>query len=197
MNDFVKSIGDIIEIPVTKEMRDFAQQHAHKGSMNRHSLLQGTQNVEGLLAELAVHKYLPMLIHDPGHEYDFTFPYKTGVLTIDVKNKFDVKRYGTRPNMDWDCTIFGYETNKKCDIYLFTSTNGDNTKVWLKGYIAKKRFVIAENLYRAGRTRSTTQGSVTYKKDNYVVQVRELYPVEFLKRRLTAVSVIAAPAPQI
>ena len=187
MANFVSKSADIVEIPITKEMRDFAQANAHKGSMNKHSLLQGAQNVEGLLAELAVHRYLPMLSHDPGNEYDFTFPYNTGTFTIDVKNKFDVKRYGTRPNMDWDCTIFGYEVKKKCDIYLFTSTNGDNTKVWLKGYIAKKRFVLPENFYKAGSTRTTTQGSVNYKRDNYVVQVKELYPVEFLKKRLSAV----------
>jgi hypothetical protein len=188
MSNLVARRTDVIEIPVTPEMLKFAQENSHKGTMNRHSLLEGAQNVEGLLAELAVLKYLPMLTHKPTDEYDFTFPLKEGLLTIDVKNKFDVKRYGGIPGLDWDCTIFGYEAKKKCHLYLFTSTNGDNSKVFLKGYIGKKAFVCEERLYRAGATRTTTQGSVTYKKDNYVIQVKEMIRVDVLKARLIEIA---------
>jgi hypothetical protein len=113
---------------------------------------------------------------------------KSGTLTIDVKNKFDVKRFGTKPGLDWDCTIFGYEATKQCNMYLFTSTDEKNTKVWIKGWVLKSNFVTAQRFYGAGQERRTTQGSVVYRKDNYVIQVKELNKIEFLKNRLTEIT---------
>lgn len=188
MANLVVHSSQIIEVTVTPEMLKLAQDTAHKGTMNHRSMLEGARNVEGLLGELAVHKYLPMLTHCPGNDYDFTITLKSGTLTIDVKNKFDVKRFGSKPGLDWDCTIFGYEAKKSCHLYLFTSTDEKNTKVWLKGYMTKTELVSPKRFYGVGAFRSTTQGSVTYKKDNYVTQVKELNKVEFLKSRLLEIT---------
>lgn len=188
MSNLVSIRPHIIEVSVTPDMFKKAQEEAHRGSMNGRSMLGGSRNVEGLLGELAVHSYLPMLTHEPTDHYDFTARLKSGTLTVDVKNKFDVKREGFKPGLDWDCTIFGYEANKNCHLYLFTSTNGDNTKVWLKGYIMKKRLVTSESFYAAGSFRKTTQGSVRYREDNYVVQVKDLSQVGFLKNRLIEIT---------
>ena len=187
MSNLVFRKADIIEIPITPEMLQFAQENAHKGSMNQYSMLDGERNIEGLLGELAVHKYLPMLTYEPTKHHDFTFALKSGTLTIDAKNKFDVKTYVT-PNLDWDCSIFGYEGGKKCHMYIFTSTDKNNTKVWIKGYVMKTLLVAPEKFYAAGSFRRTTQGSVQYKKDNYVVQVKELNRMDFLKNRLEEIT---------
>jgi hypothetical protein len=58
MANLVVHPSQVIEVIVTPEMLKLAQETAHKGTMNRQSMLEGSRNVEGLLGELAVHKYL-------------------------------------------------------------------------------------------------------------------------------------------
>lgn len=179
--NIVKAYSDVIELNVPKEMLDYAKANAHKGSMNEYSELKGERNVDGLLAELMVHKFLPKLLHKPTTFYDLITPPGFKEVTIDVKNKYDVKRYGDRPRLDWECTIYGYEAKKVCDIYLFTSTNEFNTKIWLKGFITKNQLVTSENFYPAGSTMTTSQGTVRYRKDNYVTSVNKLGTIQSLK----------------
>ena|ERR1700722_11284461 len=187
MSTLVSHPNDVIELDIPNEVLRHATLNAHKGSMNQYSQLGGERNVDGLLAELMVHRYLPKMLHQPTSFYDLITPPGYRPLTIDVKNKFDVKRQGGKPDLDWDCTIYGYEAGKACDLYLFTSTNSTNTKIWLKGFIDKKGLVNEQNLYRAGSTRRTTQGSVTYRKDNYVLQVKQLGTMAYLKSSIAVI----------
>lgn len=185
MSCLITKKAEIITLDIPANILKRAQEESHKGSMNNHSLLKGERNVAALAAELMVKEYFPILMHNPTKNYDLTHQFDVGTLTIDVKNKFDVKRINRTPELDWDCTIFGYEAEKSCHLYLFTSTNEDNTKIWFKGFISKLDLVSDKNLYEAGSFRTTTQGSIKYKRDNYVIQVKDLSPISLLSNILS------------
>lgn len=172
---FVQNERDIVEIAVTPEMLKIAEEKAAKmGILNRHSMMKGERNVEGILGELAALSYLPQAIATDTHDNDLAI----GTLTIDVKTK----RLTMKPRLYYDCTVYGYNPNQNCNLYLFAGVNPEHTKVWLSGFLLKPHFYNKAEFCAAGSTRPLGGGKLlTYKEDNYVVQVKQLNRVEMLK----------------
>ena len=173
MTQFVASLQDIVQIPVTPAMIDYANAFAHHGDMNRHSMMHGERNIEGVLGELGAYKYLPMLNYEPTTFHDLNL----GDLTIDVKNKH-MKNPSASIQLNHRCTIYGYESEKKCRIYLFTSTNHNHSIVYLKGYMLKQDLVTRDNFIPAG---TAEPGVGVYRQDNYATTVRQLGKMTHLK----------------
>ena len=127
MNNFlVLKDSDIVEIPVTKEMLALAKEKAKKmGCLNSHSMMKGERNVEGVLGELAVLAFLPQATYVDNYDYDL----RIGKITIDVKTK----RLNRKPQLYYDCSIYGYNPNQDCHLYLFAGVKADHSVVWLSG----------------------------------------------------------------
>jgi hypothetical protein len=134
MTDFlVLKETDIINVPVTPEMLKQTEEKARKmGCLNKHSMMKGERNVEGVLGELAALVYLPFATPTDNYDNDL----RIGKLTIDVKTK----RLTNRPRLQYDCSIYGYNPNQDCHLYLFAGVNPEHTMVWLSGFLAKHIF---------------------------------------------------------
>jgi hypothetical protein len=171
----VLSERDIVEIPITREMRAFAEEKAEKmGVLNKHSMMKGERNVEGILGELAALKFLPKAEATDTHDNDL----KIGQVTIDVKTK----RLTNKPRLYYDCTVYGYNPHQNCHVYLFAGVKSDYSVVWLSGFISKKEFYEKSEFCPAGSQRPLGGGKMlTYKEDNYVIQVNKLKNMKFLK----------------
>ena len=176
MNDFLVSKStDIAEVPVTPEMLKRAEEKARKmGCLNSHSMMKGARNIEGVLGELAALAFLPKATITDNYDNDL----RIGKLTIDVKTK----RLTNCPRLEYDCSIYGYNPNQNCHIYLFAGVNPEHTKVWLSGFLAKHIFYKKAQYYPAGSQRPLGFGkTLTYKEDNYVVQVKHLNRIQILQ----------------
>lgn len=173
-NFLVVGEDEIVEIPVTPEMLAFAKEKAAKmGVLNRHSMMKGERNVEGILGELAVLAYLPQAVATDTHDNDLTI----GPMTIDVKTK----RLTNRPRLSYDCTVYGYNPNQNCHLYVFAGVKADHSVVWLSGFLAKHIFYQKAQFCPAGTERPLGNGkTLTYREDNYVVQVNQLNKIKIL-----------------
>lgn len=177
LSEFVISRdSQIIEIAVTKEMLDAAKtKAAQMGVLNQHSMMKGERNVEGVLGELAALKFLTNAEATDTYDHDI----KIGPVLIDVKTK----RLTNKPRLYYDCTVYGYNPNQNCHVYLFAGVKNDHSVVWLCGFISKKDFYEKAEFCPAGSERPLGGGkTLTYKEDNYVVQVNKLSYMDALRR---------------
>lgn len=160
--------SDIIEVKVTPEMLKKAQEKAAQmGCLNKHSMMKGERNVAGVLGELAALAILPRATYVDNYDHDL----RIGKLTIDVKTK----QLASKPRLSYDCSIYGYNPNQDCHIYLFAGVKTDHSVVWFSGFLAKHIFYQKAEFCAAGSQRPLGGGRMlTYKEDNYVVQVRQL-----------------------
>ena len=173
-NFLVLKDSDIVTVPVTKEMLAHANEKAERmGCLNRHSMMKGARNVEGILGELAALAYLTKAVPTDTHDHDMIL----GKYTIDVKTK----RLNNKPRLSFDCTVYGYNPNQNCDMYLFAGVAADHSVVWLSGFLVKHIFYKKAQFCPAGSTRPLGGGKLlTYREDNYVVQVNQLNRVKIL-----------------
>lgn len=177
LNEFlVKNESQIIEVKVTPEMLKQAEEKAAKmGILNSHSMMRGERNVEGILGELAALKFLPQAEATDNFDNDF----RIGDITFDVKTK----RLTNKPRLYFDCTVYGYNPHQNCHLYLFAGVKADLSVVWLSGFISKKDFYQNAEFCPKGTQRPLGNDKMlTYKEDNYVVQVKQLSAVEVLNR---------------
>lgn len=174
-NFLVLKDTDIVTIPVTKEMLAQAEAKAKQmGCLNKHSMMKGERNVEGVLGELAALAFLPQATPTDTYDNDL----RIGKLTIDVKTK----RLTNRPNLGYDCSIYGYNPNQNCHLYLFAGVKPDFGVVWLSGFLEKGTFYKKATYFPAGSHRPLGGGrTLEYKKDNYVVQINQLNRIQILK----------------
>lgn len=165
--------SQIIEIPVTPEMLKFAKEKAKEmGVLNKHSMMKGERNVDGILGELAALSYLSKAKATDTFDHDLSIQTHLGLLTIDVKTK----RLAQKPRLYYDCTVYGYNPNQKCHLYLFTGVKSDHSVVWICGYLPKYVFYEERAEFcPAGSQRPLGGGKMlTYKEDNYVVRVNQI-----------------------
>lgn len=175
MNQFmVLKDSDILEVRVTPEMLEQAKEKARKlGCLNKHSMMKGERNIAGVLGELGALVILPQAIYVDNYDHDL----KIGKLTIDVKTK----QLTSKPRLSYDCSIYGYNPNQDCHLYLFAGVKTDHSVVWFSGFLAKHIFYQKAEFCPAGSQRPLGGGRMlTYKEDNYVTQVRHLNRTEIL-----------------
>jgi len=165
----------IVEIKVTEEMLQKAHGKAEQmGCLNKHSMMKGSRNVEGVLGELAALSYLANAVPTDNYDNDL----RIGKVTIDVKTK----RLTMRPRLYYDCTVYGYNPNQNCHVYLFAGVKDDHSVVWLSGWLPKPEFYeIAEFCPKGSQRPLGNNKMLTYKEDNYVIQVKDLNQVVILQ----------------
>jgi hypothetical protein len=171
----IKKESEIVTIPVTKEMLILAKEKADEMGCLKHSMMKGERNVEGILGELGALKFLTNAVGTASYQHDL----KIGQITIEVKTK----RLTNKPRLDYDCTVYSYNTEQDCHIYLFAGVNPEHTLVWLNGFISKDNFYKKAEFLPAGSERPLSNGkTLIYKRDNYVVKVNQLNKIDILKK---------------
>jgi len=164
----IKLVGRImIEIETTEDHRTAAKEQAkrmnHAGSMMR-----GTRDAHAALAEIVACEYVGgEMVRDYNHDFKTWWG-----LKVDVKSKvlsFEPKDY-------YDVSIFAYTEQQGCDFLLFTATPKDGSKVWICGGYGKQAFLRDATLKKAGEM--VGSNGLTYKRDNYVMQIKDIGQAE-------------------
>ena len=168
----------MIEVPISNEMLIEARRKAQQMGELKGSMMKGDRNLTAFLGELAAQKVIGGKT-DNTYDYDISMP---SGKTVDVKTK-KVKYI---PKDYYDCTIFGDKAsvNQACDYLLFTQVLTDLSSVYVLGGYNKKKFLQDAQFKKKGSVVGTN--NLTYKRDNYVMQIKDLLPMESLTEELAA-----------
>jgi len=164
----------MIEVPVTDFMLEEAKKKAADMGQLKGSMMQGERNLTAFLGEIAAQKVIGGKFHNT---YDYDIMMESG-KTVDVKTK----RVKYKPKDYYDCTIFGYNATQDCDYLLFTQVLSDLGTVYVLGGYNKRRFLEDSTYIKAGSVVGTN--NLTYKKDNYVMEIKDLLPMDKFKEEI-------------
>jgi|TARA_R100001463_G_scaffold48610_3_gene97890 hypothetical protein len=164
----------MIEVPITDSMLIEARKKAADMGELKGSMMKGDRNLIAFLGEIAAQKVIGGEFHNT---YDYDIMMESG-KTVDVKTK--KVRYV--PKDYYDCTIFGYNAKQDCDYLLFTQVLSDLGTVFVLGGYNKKRFLEDSTFVEAGSVVGTN--NLTYKKDNYVMEIKDLLPMDKFKEEI-------------
>ncbi len=142
------------------------------GDLGFNSIQHGQGNLYGFIGEIVTNNYLKGKIENT-YDYDIVFDkYK-----IDVKTKC----CGSIPKTEYECSIAAYNTEQKCDLYVFTRVSKDLNKCWILGYISKNEFFDKARFCKKGNVDKKSDLSWKFKADCYNMEIRELGDIEKLK----------------
>jgi len=164
----------MIEVPVTDTMLEEAKKKAAEMGELKGSMMKGDRNLVAFLGEIAAQKVIGGEFHNT---YDYDIMMDSG-KTVDVKTK----RVKYKPKDYYDCTIFGYNATQDCDYLLFTQVLSDLGTVYVLGGYNKRRFLEDSTYIKAGSVVGTN--NLTYKKDNYVMEIKDLLPMDKFKEEI-------------
>jgi len=118
----------IIPIAITSEMLQRARTKADALGELRNSITQGAGNLAGFLGEEAMRAFL-------GEEATFANTKNYDILFRGKKIDVKTKRRKAAPLDDYDCSVAAYNTQQKCDIYVFASTTYDCKMAYICGWM--------------------------------------------------------------
>lgn len=121
------------------------------------------------LSDLMVRKTLGgKIVSDQSYDYDWISP--KGSL-VEIKSK----QRNIEPQPWHHCSVKAYNTNQKCDYYLFTSVFGDFTRGWILGYIKKKDFFEHAQFFKGGEFDPDPRGDrYKFPSDCYNIRIDQL-----------------------
>jgi hypothetical protein len=168
----------MIEVPISDSMLIEARRKANEMGELKGSMMKGDRNLTAFLGELAAQKIIGGKT-DNTYDYDISMP---SGKTVDVKTK----KVKFVPKDYYDCTIFGDKAsiNQACDYLLFTQVLTDLSVVYVLGGYNKKKFLTDATFKKKGSVVGTNK--LTYKRDNYVMQIKDLLPIKSLSKELAA-----------
>ena len=123
----------MIEVQITEEMIENAEEKAREMGKLRNSILRGEGSVAGFIGEQIALKVL-------GGEWSNTYEYDMILpdgRTVDVKTK----QRGVPPRSHYNCSVSNFNPNQKCDLYGFVSILKNRKKGWFLGTIPKQEFM--------------------------------------------------------
>ena len=164
----------MIEVPVTDTMLEEANKKAASMGQLKGSMMEGERNLPAFLGEIAAQKVIGGEFHNT---YDYDIMMESG-KTVDVKTK----KAKYKPRDYYDCTIFGYTAKQDCDYLLFTQVLNDLSTVYVLGGYEKKRFLEDSTFVAAGSVVGTN--NLQYKKDNYVMEIKDLVSMDKFKEAI-------------
>lgn len=133
----------MIEVLITDEMLEIANNKAQKLGQLRNSITRGDGNVAGYLGELVVKSLMGGEIKDT-RDYDIVFP---NGIRADVKTK----RCTSKPSEYYECSISDYNTMQKCDRYIFVRVLKDYKKAWVLGWYPKDQYYTEATFIQQGQ----------------------------------------------
>lgn len=155
----------MIEIQITPEMIEQAQQQAVEMGKLRNSIREGEGNLVGFVGELVAQKVLGGMIDNT---YDHDILLDDFMTTVDVKTKETT----VAPKPHYDCSVAAYNTKQKCDYYCFVRVKNDLSVGWYLGiYPKSKYFQDARKLHEGD---FDPANNFTVKTDCYNIRINQL-----------------------
>jgi hypothetical protein len=165
-----------IEVDVTAEMvteanrrnDEFFAQCGHSGTYRRDK---GRQRITGYLAEMAIREVFPSLKFSESPDVDF--------VSHNGKT-YDSKAQGCNgpPRSHFSATLYENQASRKVDFLIFSRVMNDSSKVWIGGFIEKKKFLEQADYVPAG----TPNNNFTYDQSRYVIEYKKLMVPEIEKK---------------
>jgi len=162
--------GLIRQVLITDQMRELAHKKAKEMGTLRHSITEGEGNIVGFLGEYAAWSIIGGKIANT-YEYDLLLP---DGRTVDVKSK----RTKVIPQPHYECTIYAYNPNQKCNFYCFVRVSETFDKAWIVGMMDKTEFYRKASFVKKG----TIDGSNRFEimGDCYNLKIQELDDAEYI-----------------
>jgi len=124
----------MIEVEITEQMKKRAWRKAREMGVINNSIMKGDGNIAGFLGEEVANYFLCGIINNT-YDYDIV----TDDATWDVKTK----RCTSPPKPYYDCSVANYNTNQKCDNYIFVrieNKNGRWGRAWVLGWLPHEEY---------------------------------------------------------
>jgi hypothetical protein len=159
----------MIEVEITKDMIELALERAAQVPLLRNSDTQGHGTKIAALSDLMVQKvWGGRIMSDKSYDFDWISP-KLFLFEIKAKERNVV------PEPWHNCTVKEYNTNQRCDYYLFTSIFGDYSRGWILGYIEKKKFFENARLFKKGEIDPDPRGDrYAFPSNCYNLKIEQL-----------------------
>ena len=136
-----------IYVPLTYEENELAMDHALDVGILKNSITQGVGNLTGTVGELAFLKLFPHAQDSDEITYDYDF--------IMDNKKWELKtKYRTvKVQLDFDATVYDFNTTQQADYYVFISAYFDERKGYFTyaeiiGYISPEEYYKQSTLYK-------------------------------------------------
>ena len=137
----------MIEIKITEKMKKQAWAKSREMGVIRNSIMKGDGNIAGFLGEEVANVVIDGTI---SNTYDYDVVSKSGIK-YDVKTK----RCTSPPKPYYDCSVANFNTEQKCDRYVFVRIENKNKrwgKAWVLGWLEHDEYF--------KRARKLTKGQV-------------------------------------
>jgi hypothetical protein len=160
----------MIEVKITKAMKDRAAKKAKEMGEIRNSITHGEGNLAGFIGEEIANKILKGKIKNT-YDYDIV----TDEFTYDVKTK----RCTSAPKPFYECSIAAYNIKQRCDRYIFIRVECINevcTRAWVLGWIDKEEYFKRADRLVKGQV--DKRNNYTVKADCFNLRIDELNQFE-------------------
>ena len=120
----------MIEIKITEDRKKQAWAKSREMGVIRNSIMKGDGNIAGFLGEEVANVVIDGTI---SNTYDYDVVSKSGIK-YDVKTK----RCTSPPKPYYDCSVANFNTEQKCDRYVFVRIENKNKrwgKAWVLGWL--------------------------------------------------------------
>lgn len=159
----------MIEVKITKAMKDRAAQKASEMGEIRNSITKGEGNLAGFIGEEIANKLIKGKIKNT-YDYDIVSDY-----TYDVKTK----RCTSPPKPYYECSVAAYNVKQRCDRYVFVRIECIDdicTRAWVLGWIDKKEYF--DKADRLVKGQVDPRNNFTVKADCFNLRIDQLNSFE-------------------
>lgn len=132
------------------------------------SQTRGEGNLHGALGEIVTYDYYKTRT-ETTHPMTFDYDLIIGGKKTDVKTK----RCTSKPKLNYNCSVFDFNTAQDCEYYLFTRILTDMSKAWLLGVIGKADFYHQAEFKLKGEP----DGQFEFTADCYNIPIAKLIPI--------------------
>jgi len=164
----------MLKVQITEKMIKSAQVKAKEMGELHNSIIRGAGNFVGFLGEEVVNSVLGGIIKNT-KDYDLVYD----GFTYDVKTK----RCTSPPRPHYECSIAAFNTNQKCDRYIFVRIeynkfSNELVNAWILGWYEKDLYLDFARKLKKG----TRDGNNNFlvKADCYNLRIDELKTVKDL-----------------
>jgi len=147
MKHFVSSGNEAMEVVVTVDQYERAEQRAKELGVLRNSITSGRSNGWGMLGEEIIRDLLQCTDSDDIYNYDLKTP---GGMRLEIKTK--KTSMTTAPKPYFECSVCNHNPRQRCDAYVFLRVSTKVNKAWICGYKTKKEFMEQARFFKKGDT---------------------------------------------
>lgn len=155
----------MIEVQITPDMVEKAQQQAAEMGALRNSIRHGEGNLVGFVGELVAQKVLGGMLDNT---YDHDLLLDDFITTVDVKTKETT----VAPKPHYECSVAAYNTTQKCDYYCFVRVKNDLSVGWYLGTYAKDKYF--KDAHKLHQGEIDPSNNFTVKADCYNLPISQL-----------------------